>query len=296
VPTATLVAPTDPSSGGLPEGLAVRDAKAYLGFAPTSQIVELELAGGAATPYSTLPTPVAGKGFMTGLAFGGADLYAALVSFVPEVQAGIYRAAERGKPATLFAKHAEMAFPNGLAFDQAGQLYVADSAAGAVFRATPSGDVAKWAADPLLAGGKDSCGPEGGVGVPFDIGANGIVVNGGAIYVTNTDKGTVVRIPVLADGSSGAPALFAGPSCADLSGADGLAVDPDGNLVAADNHLNKIVRIDRGGKITTVVEGAPLDFPASVAFVGRTLYASNFAFLNAGTDKAKPGLVRVSGY
>src|SRR5438552_19053578 len=50
VPTATLVAPTDASSGGLPEGLAVREGKAYLGFAPTSQIVELDLAGGATTP------------------------------------------------------------------------------------------------------------------------------------------------------------------------------------------------------------------------------------------------------
>src|SRR5262249_51146978 len=120
VPTAMLVAPTDAAGGGLPEELAVRDGKAYLEFAPTSQICALDRAGGATTPFSTPPTPVAGKGFMTGLAFSGADLYAALVSFVPEVQAGIYRASERGKPATLFAKHAEMAFPNGLAFDPSG--------------------------------------------------------------------------------------------------------------------------------------------------------------------------------
>jgi sugar lactone lactonase YvrE len=294
-PVASPVAQFDAHKGSLPEGLALHDEKAYVGFAPTALISEVELATGRSSPYSSLPTPVAGKGFMTGLAFGGDVLYAALVSFVPEVQAGIYRTA-RGKPATLFAKHPEMAFPNGLAFDEKGQVYVADSAAGAVFRLSSSGDATKWSAGPLLAGNKEYCGPGKGIGVPFDIGANGVALKDGAVYVTNSDKASIVRIPIRADGSSGEAEVFAGPNCDELGGADGLAVDPQGNLVAADNHLNKIVRIDPSGHTVTVVRSEPLDFPASIAFKGRALYATNFAFLTAGTDKARPGLLRVDGY
>jgi hypothetical protein len=295
-PVASPLAQFDAQKGSLPEGLAIRGANAYVGFAPTSQIMEVNVATGSATPYSTLPTPVSGKGFMTGLAFYGTSLYAGLVSFVPEVQAGIYRATAPGKPAVLYAKHRDMAFPNGLAFESSGRLYVADSAAGAVFRVSTSGEATKWSAGPLLAGNKDSCGPGKGVGVPFDIGANGIVLKDDAAYVTNTDKASVVRIPILADGSPGLAQTFAGPNCEDLGGADGIALDPLGNLVVADNHLDKIVRIDASGHVVTVVRSQPLDFPASVAFDGRTLYATNFAFLRASTGKAHPGLVRVDGY
>jgi NADPH:quinone reductase-like Zn-dependent oxidoreductase len=294
-PAAVQVASFDAKKSNLPEGLAVRGNKAYVGFAPTSEIIEVDVQTKEIRPFSTLPQPIAGKGFMTGLAFNGADLYAALVSFVPDVQAGIYRA-EPGARAKLFAKHAEMAFPNGLAVDAAGRMFVTDSAAGAIFRISRAGEVSKWAGGPLLSGSKDFCGPGRGVGVPFDIGANGIAIKDGAVYVTNTDKAPIVRVPVTADGAAGEPQAFAGPSCENLGGADGLALDPRGNFVAADNHLNKIVRIDTAGNIVPVVQGAPLDFPASVVFRGSTLFATNFSFLDAATDHARPGLMRVDGY
>jgi sugar lactone lactonase YvrE len=236
-----------------------------------------------------LPAPVAGKGFVAGLAVHGDDLYGALVSFVPDVQAGVYRVGAAGAPAQLYAKHAEMAFPNGIAFDDAGTMYVTDSAAGAVFRVSTSGEVVKWLADPLLAGGKDACGEGMGVGVPFDIGANGIVVDGDTVFVSNTDRAQLVRIPIQADGSAGAPSLLVAPSCADLSGADGLALAPDGDLIVAVNHLDKLVRVDREGHLTALVAGDPLDFPASLGFAGGALYISNFAFL----DGKRPALLRI---
>src|SRR5262249_14551324 len=161
---------------------------------------------------------------------------------------------------------AEMVFPNGLAFDASGKLFVTDSAAGALFRVSPDGTVDKWVTSELLAGNKDACGPGKGVGVPFNIGANGIVRKADAFYVTNTDKATVVRVRIRADGTAGTPEVFAGPDCDALGGADGLTVDPQGNLLVADNHLNKIVRIDGAGHVAPAIEGSPLDFPASLAF------------------------------
>jgi sugar lactone lactonase YvrE len=250
--------------------------------------VAVDLASGKTTPYSSLPAPVSGKGFVTGLAVHGDDLFGALVSFVPEVQAGIYRTVSGG-PATLFARHPEMAFPNGMTFDDSGRMYVTDSAAGAVFRVSTAGEVTRWAASPLLAGGKDGCGVGKGVGVPFDIGANGIVIDDGAIVVTNTDHGSLVRIPIQPDGSAGTPGEIAGPSCAELNGADGLAVAPNGDFIVAVNHQNKLARVDGAGHITTLLAGDPLDFPTSVTFAGGALYVGNFAFL----DARSPGVLRV---
>ncbi len=279
----------DGTQGKLSEGLAVRGRTAYMGYVGSGEVVTVDLDSGAVAPFATLPAPVAGKGFVAGLAVHGDDLYGALVSFVPEVQAGVYRMSGAGGPAQLFAKHAEMAFPNGMAFDDAGQMYITDSAAGAIFRVTTGGVVSKWLADPLLAGGKDSCGEGMGVGVPFDIGANGIVIDGDTMFVSNTDKAQVVRIKIQSDGSAGAPALLVPPSCAELSGADGLALAPDGDLIVAVNHLNKLARVDREGHVTPLAAGEPLDFPASLAFAGGALYISNFALL----DAKYPALLRI---
>jgi len=203
-------------------------------------------------------------------------------------QPGIYRAVAGG-PATLVAKHAEMVFPNGIVFDDTGQMYVTDSGAGAVFRVSTTGQVTKWASGPLLTGGKDGCGVGKGVGVPFDIGANGIVLDDGALIVSNTDHGALVRIPIQADGAAGAQVEIAGPSCDVLNGADGIAVAPNGDFIVAVNHQNKLVRIDGAGHVSTVIAGDPLDFPASVTFDDGALYVGNFAFL----DARNPGVLKV---
>jgi hypothetical protein len=53
--------------------------------------------------------------------------------------------------------------------------------------------------------------------------------------VTNTDRGSLVRIPIQSDGTAGAPSEIAGPSCADLNGADGLTIAHNGDLIVAVN-------------------------------------------------------------
>ena len=62
------------------------------------------------------------------------------------------------------------------------------------------------------------------------------------------------------------------------------------------NRQNKLVRVGAtGGAIRTVADGAPFDFPATVAYRGRTLYATNFALKTASAGKpSAPGLLRVA--
>jgi sugar lactone lactonase YvrE len=297
VATARFAARFDLSKAQLPEGLAIGNGVPYVGLAVTSEIAKVNLSDGTLATFATLPKPAPNTGFMTGLALSAKDpgvLYAALVSFAPEVQPGIYRVGASGGAASLFAKDAGMVFPNGLFADDAGNWFVADSAAGAVFRIAASGQtVEKWATDDLLLGDKDhSCASAKGAGLPFNIGANGIVKSGDAFYVSNTDKGLVARIPVGSDGTAGKVTAFAGPDCDKLGGADGVTILGTDLYVAA-NFLNQIVRVGSAGDVTVVASGEPLDFPASLAFEGAALYASNFAFTNAQAMKGSPGLIRI---
>lgn len=287
----TTIASFDAAAGELPEGFALKNGYAYVGFAPQGKIARVDLrTGEVARGFVSLPTPVPGKGFMTGIAFGpDGALYASLVSFDPSVQPGIYRAPASGGTATLFAKHEQMVFPNGLLFGSRGELFVTDSAAGAVFAIGADGAAKPWATSPLLAGDTSAC---GGSGNPFPIGANGLVAHGDAMFVTNTDKGSIVRIPIEADGAAGPTSLAVGPDCAALAGADGLVTDRAGGFVVAVNRQNKLVRVPAsGGSITSVV-GAPAEYPSTIAWNGTTAVWSNFAFANASSGKpAKPALL-----
>jgi len=292
--TTELIAHFDPAAGELPEGLVIGQDTAYVGFAPTSRVVRVDLATGAASPYGQLPTPVSGKGFMTGLAQSAAgEVYAGLASFVPEVQAGIYRIPRGGGAATLFAQDDALPFPNALAFDSDGSLWATDSGTGSVFRILPDGHAERWASGDALTGQKEAC---HSAGPGFAIGANGIVVERDGVYVVNMDRATLVKIPREAAGNAGTPQVLAGPDCEALGGADGLARSPDGSFVIAVNRQNKLVRVGAtGGAIKTLAHGVPFDFPATVAYRGTTLYATNFALKTASAGKpSAPGLLRVA--
>jgi sugar lactone lactonase YvrE len=289
-----FVARFDKTAGELPEGLFVDADAAFVGFAPSSRIVRISLATGATAPFGQLPAPVPGKGFMTGLAQSSTgDIYAGLASFVPEVQAGIYRMGKEGGAAALFAKDASLPFPNALAFDADGALFVTDSGTGSIFRIDSAGRAERWASGDLLTGKKYTCGA--GLGPGFDIGANGIVVERDAIYVVNTDKATLIKLPRDTAGKAGVASVIAGPDCVQLGGADGLARAPDGSFVVAINRQDKVARVSATGRVTTIASGAPFDFPASLAYRGASLYVTNFALFNASSGKpAAPGLLKLA--
>ena len=88
-------------------------------------------------------------------------------------------------------------FPNGAAFDAKGNLLVADSAAGRIFSVTPQGAVSTWSQDAELAGWTTCNAP-----LPFPIGANGIVFTPTAAYVSNTSRGSILKIAVDASGNA----------------------------------------------------------------------------------------------
>lgn len=298
----------DPKKGQLPEGLVLGNNNnsskdIFVSWAPIGKVAKIDKNNLTVSEYGSWPTIPPNKGFMLGLSFDKKGmLYAAIASLSPELKSGVYRLPPGGAgKATLFASDKNMTFPNDLLFGRRGQLFVSDSSSGSIFVIEPSGIVRTWLSDPLLKGDRNFCPP---AQLPINIGANGIAFdrNGTSLFVLNTDRASIIRVPIMKDGSAGKPGLFVGPDCKNLNGADGIAVDKDdnGSMIVAVNKLNKIVKVSMDKKITILESGGVLDFPASVKIDNsnsstagqqqqqgqgqqyhRILYITNFGFLSS---------------
>jgi sugar lactone lactonase YvrE len=165
---------------------------------------------------------------------------------------------------------------NGITFDPAGNVYVSDSFQGIIWKTGPGGGPGTvWVSDPLLTT----------TGVP-PFGANGIEFNRAfsTMFVANTGNDTILQIPV-SNGTPGKLSVFVNG----INGADGVAIDSDGNLWVAANQSDEIVVVSPSGKLIAKLgdfegvdeRGLPhgLLFPASPAFSqnGEFLYVTNLA-------------------
>ena len=243
------------------------------------------------TPSGRGPSPFAeiGQGTIGGLAVSAnGDLYVAMAAGLDK---GVWRVDREGQK-ELLPNSNQIFFANGLAFDNRGTLYVTESVSpsiitlqgkpagqGGIWRIPRGGQAELWMRDELLRG-------TGALGQPVWIGANGIAYDHGNLYVTNTEKGTVMRIPVQKDGSAGVPEVWSLQEVweSPLAGAplpamgDGLVLDVHGNLYVAVLTRSAVVRINAHNlsqETVAVFMGlspvgpppdAPLDFPASLCF------------------------------
>ena len=268
VAAALLIAPTaanaslqtliafDPAKGETPENLAIdRDGAVYVSLAFASEVVRIA-PDGSQTP---LALPTAG-GITVGVAIdhrdsGGLDV---AVRSPDSSAAGIWRV-----PLTTFDHPVRIAalptdsFPNGVTLDSRGDLYIADSSLGRIWRLKPgSFDPTVWADGPLLA-------PTGASFMGFPLpGANGLKLRHGVVYVSNTATENIVTIPIRRDGSAGETHVaFAGIE------ADDFAFATNGDLYVAENPPSELVRVTPAGAVTTLATAADgLDNPSAVAF------------------------------
>ena len=192
---------------------------------------------------------------------------------------GVYRVTDDG--AEQLPGTENMVVPNGLAFDNQGNLYATDSILGSIWRMPPDGmsDAETWIAHDLVAG----CGEE-------NPGANGIALWEDGFYVANTTKGILVYVPIQEDGTAGEPELVAGnPDCNpedELFGMDGIALDEEGNVYALLVLQHKLVLIDPDDGTSTLLlseedglwNGASLAF-GTVEGDQESLFIANYAVL-----------------
>ncbi|MFF8608829.1 hypothetical protein ACF06X_23125 [Streptomyces sp. NPDC015346] len=197
-----VVARFDFAAGQTPESIALEpDGSADLSFSFTRQVVNVDKQGNRRV-LATLPavanpnTPIVGAAVAMGLA--RADDGTLYVNYATGTDAtGIYRIDPEGGAPELIAPLPADGFPNGLALDEeCDALYVADSVRGTVWRVPRDGGTpTAWATGAAL---QPLAAPAG-----FGVGANGVQVHDGAVWVSNTDRKTLLRIPVRPDQSAG---------------------------------------------------------------------------------------------
>lgn len=276
----------------LPESVAVDAAgNGYVSFPPTGAVVRIA-PDGAQSTLTTFNEPAAPKSL--GIATEAPGSLLVVVNGQPGGDArGVWRLRADGTK-QLAAALPEGGLPNDVLAAPGGGFYVSDSLTGAVYRVGADAKAAKWVEHDLLKGNPNGCAPEKHpAAARFNVGANGMAwASNGDLLVANTFNATIVRVPVQADGSAGAPSLWAGPDCRNLLGADGITADGSGGLYVAVNFRNTVVQVSPGGAIRTLATAAEgLDFPSSVKVgTGKwagSLIVTNFANVSASTPGAK---------
>jgi sugar lactone lactonase YvrE len=171
--------------------------------------------------------------------------------------------------------------PNAIARDRHGNLWVSDSFPGTITKIAPGGATTTYAYPTELA-------PRAGETPGF--GANGVAFDQHEhfLYVAETSRDQIYRIHV-DDGTLGAIELFAqGVAGGALDGADGIAFDASGHLFVCSNQSDEIAVLDTAGRVVAEYRGSGADAlssPASLVFVGRTLYVTNLALFHGGVGQ-----------
>ncbi|WP_217552206.1 hypothetical protein [Streptomyces sp. GbtcB6] len=270
--STSFVAHLDLAAGQQPENLTLlpRGAAAVT-FAFSRQVAVIERTG-VVRVLATLPappvdarTPVLGSPFL-GVIVQGRDhaLYFLYATGTDDLT-GVWRLPPGGSPERIAALPAD-ALPNGLALDRStGQLYAADSVLGRIWRIPATGGTPEvWATGSALS-------PAG------FLGANGVKVHDGAVWVSNLDDGTLLRIPVRRDGTPGAIRTAA----TDLTGIDDFAFTGRGDrLLAALNAGSEVALVSGNGGRTVVLDHTDgLQNPTSVAVRGNKVYVADAAYV-----------------
>jgi len=277
----------DPATDPGTEGIAIdRKGNVYVSSNNAQGGQIWKIAPGASEPevLATLIQPTNGAGFgVLGLELAGNRLYAAVNTALEPERNGVWQINIRNGAARHIAGSEMIALPNDIV--RVGHtLYVTDTATGAIWRVR-SNSVELWLQDPLLEGVGDLI-------AGFPLGANGIDIRHKTLYVANLEKQTVVAVDIRRGREPSNPRVIA-----NVGGlADGIEIDRHGRPHVLLLNENALVRVNRDGSVTTLIDDAAvLDAPASLVFGhGRdrdSIYIVNFSITEGFPDSLEPSVV-----
>jgi hypothetical protein len=220
---------------------------------------------GSVSILATLPAPATGTAAVSGIVRGqDGSLY---VNYNAGSNSGIWRIPRGGGNPVPVVALPEVKVINGLALDRSQDaLYATDSTSGTVWKVSlSSGKASVWAYGAQLE-------PSNSPG----FGANGIKVHDGAVWVSNTDKGTLLRISIRSHGQAGAVDTVA----QGLTAIDDFAFTGDGDTVlAAQNFVSEVSLVHPDGTHQTVLTATDgLSNPTSIAVRRSTVYVASAAY------------------
>ena len=292
--------------GELGEGLAIDGTTAYVSFG-SLKVVKVDLLTKTKTDFGNIAANL-GEAAPQGLALDAQkNLYVAVTSDPVKFKPGIYKFPQAGGAATLFAEHPNMSYPRGIAFAKTGEMVVPSPPGARMFVVLPNGQVNDPGVNQDLSGDQSSpCAY--GDNLPY--GVSSVAFDGSAFYGTNADRGHVFSGGLAQDMNGNVfavpdkMAIFAGPDCATLGGADGIVVDsldPNGDalfptMYVAARAADKITKVEISGATTVIADKTMLYEPSAMAMAAidgdRYLYILNSARKTFNTGGV-PGLVRI---
>ncbi|HJW57363.1 MAG TPA: NHL repeat-containing protein [Burkholderiaceae bacterium] len=144
---------------------------------------------------------------------------------------------------------------DGIALDDAGNLYAADAGNDVIYTITQAGAAVVLAGSPGVQGSDDGTGPAARFNLPHDIVADAA----GNLYVADTGNHTVRRIEpdgtVTTLAGTGMGRIYGSAdgigAAAQFTNPQGVAADAQGNLYVADTAMHTIRRVTPAGAVTT---------------------------------------------
>ncbi len=149
-------------------------------------------------------------------------------------------------------------YPQGVAVDGAGNVFVADHGNHVIRKISPGGSVSTFAGVAGLAGSADGPGPGARFNEPMGVAVDG----GGNVYVADAGNSTIRKISAAGEVSTLAGAAGSAGSAdgtgpgARFNAPQGVAVDGVGNVYVADSNNNTIRKITSNGTVSTLAGAA----------------------------------------
>ena len=254
--------------GAFPESLAVDDdGTMYVSLGFEGRVVRIVEVDGIQT-YETYAQLNQGQGLITGLAFDkDGNLYVGVATFSTDPLPYIAKISSKGVWET-FAVLPVGSFPNGLAFDTAGSLYVSDSHSTTLYKFSADGETRDiWLDSPLLAPNKG-------------LGANGLAFDkAGDMWIAVSNSGMILQVHVSGGLPDGEPVVV--KQGEELKTADGIAFGPDGSLYVAVNRTNSLWVLGMNGSLERLANRSDgLSYPTQPVISGGELFLTNGALYN----------------
>lgn len=274
------VATFDASQGQIGENLAfdVHD-NLYVSVVLSNEVVKIT-PDGAQSTYVTFDG--APGSFTTGLVTdNNGDLF---VGYVPVGGNPVIYVVHPDHSKAVIATFPATSLVNGMTPDVHGNIYVADSFGGYIWRVNVSGGVPEIWVDLHAPGSR--AGGLGPNGIKFDSSQQNL-------FVTVPNQSSIYRIPRHGDGTPGTPVVYANNLPPTM---DDICLDVQDNIYVATQLSFSVLRVSPNGVVETVASAADgLQRTAAVSF-GRGRLASELYILSGlytATPDARNGVYRI---